>query len=106
MTRDQSASPQPAPHEAVEKAKGAAPAEVVTATATPESTKVGVKPTVVADRDNDYLAEVKKLFEIEAFFDFEKLSKKWKCFFPKRIALYCYLSMCRRMVEQKLAVVS
>ncbi len=81
VNRDQSAStqpqPTPAPHEAVEQVKNAAPAAAVTATATPESNKVGVKPTVAADRDNDYLAEVKKLFEIEVFFDFEKLSKEW-----------------------------
>ncbi len=81
VTRDQSVSPQPQPapvlHEAVEKAKNAAPAAAVTANVNPDSTKVGIKPTVVTDRDNDYLAEVKKFFEMEAFFDFEKLSKEW-----------------------------
>ena len=83
VTRDQSAStqpqPTPAPHEAVEQVKNAAPAAAVTATVTvtPEATKVGGKPTVVADRDNDYLAEVKKFFEVEAFFDFAKISKEW-----------------------------
>ena len=83
VTRDQSAStqpqPTPAPHEAIEQVKNAAPAAAVTATVTvtPEATKVGGKPTVVADRDNDYLAEVKKFFEVEVFFDFAKLSKEW-----------------------------
>ena len=83
VTRDQSAStqpqPTPAPHEAVEQVKNAAPAAAVTATVTvtPEATKVGGKPTVVADRDNDYLAEIQKFFEVEAFFDFAKLSKEW-----------------------------
>jgi len=79
VNRDQSASPQPAPApiEAAEKAKDAAPAAAVTATVTPQSNKVTVKPTAVADRDSDYLAEVKKFFEIEAFFDFEKLLKEW-----------------------------
>jgi len=76
-TRDQSASPQPAPLEAAEKAKDAVPAAAVTATATPPSNKVSIKPTVMADRDKDYLAEFKKFFEIEAFFEFEKLSKEW-----------------------------
>jgi len=79
VTRDQSASPQPAPAplEAAEKAKDAAPAAAATATVTPQSTKVSVKPTAVADRDNDYLAEVIKFFEIESFFDVEKISKEW-----------------------------
>ena len=79
VTRDQSASPQPAPAplEAAEKAKDAAPAAAATATVTPQSTKVSVKPTAVADRDNDYLAEVIKFFEIESFFDIEKISKEW-----------------------------
>jgi len=79
VTRDQSASPQPvpAPLEAAEKAKDAAPAAAATATVTPQSTKVSVKPTAVADRENDYLAEVIKFFEIESFFDVEKISKEW-----------------------------
>lgn len=83
--RDQSVStqpqpqPQPAPHEAVEQVKNAAPAAAVTATVTvtPEATKVGGKPAVMADRDNDYLTEIQKFFEVEAFFDFAKLSKEW-----------------------------
>ena len=79
MTRDESVltQPQPAPQEAVEQVKDAAPAAAVTATATPPSNKVSIKPTVMADRDKDYLAEFKKFFEIEAFFEFEKLAKEW-----------------------------
>jgi pilus assembly protein FimV len=59
------------------QAKDAAPATAVTATVTPEANKVGVKPTAVPDRDNDYLVEVKEIFEIESFFDVEKISKEW-----------------------------
>jgi pilus assembly protein FimV len=79
VTRDQSVSPQPAPAplETAEKAKDAAPAAAATAAVTPQSTKVSVKPTAVADRENDYLVEVKKFFEIESFFDVEKISKEW-----------------------------
>ena len=77
VTRDQSASPQPAPLEAAEKAKDAVPAAAVTATVTPQSNNVSVKPTAVANRENDYLAKVKKFFEIESFFDVEKISKEW-----------------------------
>jgi pilus assembly protein FimV len=77
VTRDQSVSPEPAPHEAADKAKDAAPAAAVTATVTPQSNKVSVKPTAVADSENDYLAEVKKFFEFESFFDVEKISKEW-----------------------------
>jgi pilus assembly protein FimV len=83
VTRDQSVStqpqpqPAPAPHEAVEQIKDAAPATAVTATVVPQSNKVSSKPTVVADGNNDYLAEVKKFFEIEVLFEFEKLSKEW-----------------------------
>ena len=81
VTRDQSVSPQPqpepAPHEAAVQAKDAAPATAVTATVTPEANKVGVKPTAVPVRDNDYLVEVKEIFEIESFFDVERISKEW-----------------------------
>ena len=80
-TRDQSVStqllPQPAPHEAVTKAKDASPAAALTANVTPESTKVGVKPTAAVDGDHDYLADIKKFFEIETVFDLEKFSKQW-----------------------------
>jgi pilus assembly protein FimV len=77
VTRDQSVSPEPAPHEAAVQAKDAVPAAAVTAAAAPEANKVGVKPTTVPVRDNDYLAEVKEIFEIESFFDVEKISKEW-----------------------------
>ena len=78
-TRDESVltQPQPAPQEAVEQVKDAAPAASVTATMTPPSNKVSIKPTAMGDRDKDYLAEFKKFFEIEAFFEFEKLAKEW-----------------------------
>ena len=78
VTRDQSVSPEPAPHEAAVQAKDAVPAAAVTAAAAPEANKVGVKPTTVPVRDNDYLAEVKEIFEIESFFDVEKISKEWE----------------------------
>ncbi len=80
-TRDQSVStqllPQPAPHEAVAKAKDTAPAAALTTNVTPESTKVGVKPTAAVDGDHDYLADIKKFFDIETVFDLEKFSKEW-----------------------------
>ena len=79
LTRDQSASPQPAPAplEAAEKAKDAEPVVAATATVIPQSNKASVKPMAVADRENDYLAEVIKFFEIESFFHVEKISKEW-----------------------------
>lgn len=80
VIRDQSISPQPqtapAPHEATVKANDTAPAAVAASTSA-EINKVDVKPSIVAGRDNDYLAELKKLFELEAIFDFEKFSNEW-----------------------------
>ena len=77
-SRDQSVSPQPQPalHEATVKANDTAPAAVAASTSA-EIDKVDVKPPIVAGRDKDYLAELKKLFEIESFFDVEKISKEW-----------------------------
>jgi pilus assembly protein FimV len=79
VTRDQSSSPQfpTAPHEAGVTTNDTAPTNAATASAPPVSNKEFVKPTAGADRDNDYLDEVKKFFEIESVFEFEKFSKEW-----------------------------